>query len=99
MLESLIARIRSRSRDEYLQLAREKLISIRIWIQEHPEPAFLVAIALGALLILMFKFILSLGGLAVVFAFVIYSIAQPASAQQRGGSVTPTTGGPADSVN
>jgi len=76
-IDSIVARIRSRTREEWEQVPRSLVIDLRIWIQENAEKAAVGALAVGILFVLAFKLIVGLVFLAGVIGYVIWSIALP----------------------
>ena len=69
--------IRSKSRDEWTKLVRDKWINLRIWIQENGELGFLVAFSCGILFVIFFKFLFGLLVLLALLGFLAWSIAEP----------------------
>lgn len=84
---NLLAEIRAKSREEWLEVVRDRVTDIRIWIQERPEKAFIVSFILGAIVVLFFKLIAWVVFLALVVAAAAYFYAWPA-AQMSPGKVT-----------
>ena len=79
---SILDNIRRKSREEWLDTFRDKLTDLRIWIQEHPEKAFVVGVILGAVVVLFFKLVFWLVFILVVLGLAAYFYALPG--QQMG---------------
>ena len=80
---SILDSIRRRSREEWADLFRDRVTDLRIWIQEHAEKAFFVALVLGAILILFFKIIFWLVFIVAVLGAAAYFYALPAQRNGR----------------
>ena len=71
--------IRKKSREEWAELPKEKFTELRIWIQEHPEQAFVAGIAVGIVLILAFAVVAVVIALTAMCFGLIWYIAEPRS--------------------
>lgn len=79
---NIIEKIRSRTREEYEALARERLTLLRIWLQEHGELALLIGLIAGIVFVEAFQLIALVLMLSVVALLGVWLIALPRS-QQR----------------
>ena len=95
MFDRLITAIRVKSREEWIRLFRENWMKLRIWIQEHGELAFLVGAGIGVLIFLATTLFIWLVILAVIAAFVVWSIALP-EGQQRSDNSSSESGQSSD---
>lgn len=80
---SILEAIRRRTREEWLDVFRDKLTDLRIWVQEHPEKAFFIGIILGAVIVLFFKIVFWLLFIIVVALVAGYFYALPAQRNGR----------------
>ena len=78
--------IRKRSREGWEQLALNKWTDLRIWVQEHGEPAALIALVAGIVFVLFFKPVLLLLVAAALVYFVILYLAIPEGTGGSAGS-------------
>ena len=76
----LVEKIRERSREEWVRWANQKLVDIRIWLQEHGEAALGIGIVAGVVVVVEFFNVLVLLVLLAAAAFVVWSIALPGTA-------------------
>lgn len=74
---NLIEKIRTRSREEYQDLAREQLTQLRIWLQEHGELALLIGLVGGIVVVEAFQLITFLVMAAAIVGLGIWLIALP----------------------
>lgn len=95
-IDEILETIRKRRRAEWRELYREKWINARIWVQEHAEKAFVLAIVIGILFVLAFKLIVSLAVLAAIFGAALYYLADPSELENAGktGEETPVRPAP-----
>ncbi len=77
MFDRLIVAIRTRSREEWVRLLREKWMNVRIWVQEHSEWAAVICVVLGAFIVLAFSLVIWIVVLGAIVGFVVWSIALP----------------------
>lgn len=73
---SALNQIRKRSRAEYRLLLKQQWTTLRIWIQENGEFAFLSGILMGVLLVSFARFVIGLIALLTVFALLVYYLAE-----------------------
>ncbi len=78
MAFNLVEEIRKKSREEWVQLPKEKVTEARIWIQENPEKAFLAGLAAGVVVVAAFKAVVWIIVLALLCFVAILAIAHPA---------------------
>jgi hypothetical protein len=86
MGEKILAYVRARSREGWLQLWLGSLTDLRIWVQEHGERAFIYGFLLGVVLMVMFWYVLALAIIAVLAGAVVWILAGPAAAVPPAGS-------------
>ncbi len=77
---NIVARIRSRNRDQWAALCREGLTELRIWVQEHGEKAAILGFVLGLLITLAFKLFVGLIVIGVLVGYLVWYLA-PAATQ------------------
>lgn len=75
MAFNIVDRIRERSREEWAEFLRERVIMGRIWLQEHPELGALYSVILGVFIALFFKLFFIVAALAVACALFIWLVA------------------------
>ena len=75
----LIAEIKKRTRDEWIQLLRDKWLDLRILVQENGELALVAGFAAGIFLVLAFKLVVAISVIAVLIFFLILNIADSES--------------------
>ena len=74
MFEKWLNFARSRSREEWHELVRERFINARIFAQENGEKVFLVGLLLGVIVVLFYKvFILAAALVALSYLLIIVS--------------------------
>ena len=79
----LVEKIRERSREEWVRWANQKLVDIRIWLQEHGEAALGIGIVAGVVVVVEFFNVLVLLLLLAAAAFAIWSIALPGTTPNK----------------
>lgn len=84
MFDRLVAAIRTKSREEWIRLLREKWTNIRIWVQEHSELAALACVILGAFIVLAFSLVIWIVVLSAIAGFVVWSTALPQGQDKTG---------------
>lgn len=94
MLDRFIHFIRSKSREEWLQLIRERWNNLRIWIQEHGELAAVAGFLLGIVIVLFFKVVVFVAVVVFIFLSLGWNIARsgsqnPAGTQHPSGAEKP----------
>ena len=72
-------RIRRHSREEWRQLAKDKFVNLRIWIQEHGEQAAIVSLIAGVLLVVFFEVFVWLALIGAALAGAGWLYAEPES--------------------
>lgn len=73
----IVEMIRSRSREEWIKLLRDRWLDLRIFVQENGELGFIAAFISGILFIIFFKLLISLLILLALTFFLIWNIAEP----------------------
>jgi hypothetical protein len=79
MFDDIVLYIRRRTREQYQQLVVDSLISFRIWVEENGPRAALLTFVLGMFVVLLFKLVIILLLLGILFGFAVWSVAQSAS--------------------
>ena len=74
---NLIDKVRSKSREEYQELAQRKYENFRDWIQRHGELAMLFGVLFGMFFVLAFKLVILLIVLCVLAAIIVWQISLP----------------------
>jgi hypothetical protein len=85
MAMDIIAKIREKSREQWIDRVREYIDDVRIWVEDNGVKASAVALVVGMVFILFLKLfitVLAIAGLAGLF---IWSVSIP-EAQSRGAS-------------
>jgi hypothetical protein len=67
--------VRSRTRRGWVEFGRQKLLTLRNWIQDHGERAAILACVLGMLLVIFFKLFVFFVALAVIIAYLVWYFA------------------------
>lgn len=83
MFDSIIAMIRTRSREGWEAYVRARCVAAREWAQNHGEKAAVVAFVLGMVLVLAFKLVVGLLMISVLLGYGVWHIALP---EGEGGS-------------
>ena len=83
LYKNILAKVRSRTREEWANALREGRTEVRIWMQEHGEKAAIIAFSLGLLIALAFKLFVGLAVLAVLLGYVVWYLAPPATPPSR----------------
>ena len=78
MAFDIVGEIRKKSREEWIQLLRDKWLDLRILTQENGELALIAGIIFGIFFVIAFKFFVAVAVILILIAFVILKIAQPA---------------------
>ncbi|MDC0357324.1 hypothetical protein OAO01_00780 [Oligoflexia bacterium] len=75
MAYNIVEDIRKKSKEEYHKEAIGCWATLRSWLQEHGEFAFIGGAVLGVLVVCFPKIVVGLVAVAVILAFVVYQIA------------------------
>lgn len=67
--------IRAKSRKEWSELVRERIVLIRIWLQENGEIAALCGFVAGIIIILFFKLFIFLTVFGGLVAYTVFQLA------------------------
>ena len=69
---SLVDKIKSKSRDEWNALLKERLLWLRIYAQENGEKVFVLGLVLGMFVVFLFKiFVFTVALVALVYLIVM----------------------------
>ena len=77
MAFNLVEEIKKKSREEWLQMPKEKLTEARVWIQENPEKACGAGLVGGVVLVAAFKIVAWIVILAAICFGVVVAISEP----------------------
>ncbi|MCO6431923.1 MAG: hypothetical protein J5J00_13775 [Deltaproteobacteria bacterium] len=72
----IIGSIKRRTREEWIQLFREKWLDLRIIVQENGEAALVAGILGGIIFVLAFRFFIALAVIGMLVVFLILNIAE-----------------------
>jgi len=81
----IIAKIREKSREQWIDLVREYVDDVRIWVEDNGVKASAVALVVGMVFILFLKLFITVLAIAGLAALFIWSVSIP-EAQSRGAS-------------
>lgn len=74
-MRRIVEIIQRRSKEEWEQFAKNRFIDLRIWLQEHGEQSFVLALVLGILFVLLFKLFVFIAAALVLVSYSIWHIA------------------------
>lgn len=90
----ILGRIREKSREQWVELAKGYVDDVRIWIEDNGIKASALALVVGMVFILFFKLFVTLIILAALVGFFIWSVALPEALSKS--SSTTVNGSPPD---
>ncbi len=73
----ILEKIRTKSREQWVELAKGYVDDVRIWIEDNGIKASALALVVGMVFILFFKLFATLIVLAALVGFFIWSVAIP----------------------
>jgi len=75
--EEFLRSVRTNSREEWSEIAKDSWVKARIWVQEHGEKAAAIALVFGIIIVVAFKLVFSLFILALILGAALYFLADP----------------------
>lgn len=79
----IIAKIREKSREQWIEFVREYVDDIRIWVEDNGVKASAVALVVGMVFILFLKLFITVIAIAALAGLFIWSVSIP-EGQTRG---------------
>jgi len=81
---NIVEEIRKKSREQWIEMPKERYSELRIWIHENPEKAFAAGLGCGMAVMLAFSIIVTIIILAAICFGIILYVAKPRDASELG---------------
>ena len=75
-LDNINSKIKSRTKEQWIEFAKQKVIAYRAYIQENGEIGFVLAFLLGIFVVVFFRLAFAIFFIAALFAAMVWCLAE-----------------------